>query len=344
MGLLADKSLVGVHIGSHSLKVVKLKTGAGTPVLSAAFTVQVPQERAEMAETATLIRDGLKAHKIKGKRAATILAGHALISRQLSLPVMPDKDLREAVIWEMRKETGIPAEELVIDYMVSSASSIDNKLSVAAFASRKTEAHSMISLFKDAGLELRLLSVTSSALLTVFNHNNTWEKGVNYALLAIADKTSTLVIASQGKILFVREITFGGEDITRTVAAGIRKDSVEAEEYKKRYGLEVPTEDAETVGVAMRSLVERLCVEIYRSIDYYQAQFKGGPVSTIYITGGSSLIIGIDDFIAETIGISCFRHDPFKNIKIGSSLDSEAVRAIAPSLNIATGLALSRQR
>lgn len=343
MGLFGDNNIIAVQVGSHSLKVVKLKSGAGTPVLAAAFSTKIPEDVRENAGIAAFIKDALKAHKVQGSIAATTISGHELISRQLSLPVMPEKDLREAVIWEMRKETGIPAEELVTDYMVSSgAATDDNKISVAAFATRSDESLTLISMFKEAGLDLRLLSVEPAALLTVFDHNNKWEKDVNYAILAIGDQSSTLVIAKEHKVLFTREITFGGDDITRSIAAGLHVDSTEAEEYKIRWGLDVPSEDAETVGTAMRSLIERLCIEIHRSIDYFQAQFRGGAVPSLYLAGGSSLLNGIDDFISETIGIACFSHDPFKKIKIPASMDKEAVLALGPSLNIATGLALSR--
>ncbi len=343
MAIFSDKSLIGIHVGSHTLKVVKLNLGAGTPVINAAFSTKIPDGIAENGEIGLFIKDSLRAHKVSGNRAATVITGHSLISRQLSLPVMPDKDLREAVIWEMRKETGIPADELVVDYMISSTpSGDDNKLSVSAFASRDSDTKRLMSTFKDAGLELRLLSGVPAALLTVFDHNNKWEKDTNYALLSIRDTTSSFVIVSEGTILFTRELTFGGDDITRSIAAGLHIDSMAAEEYKWMYGLEVPEEDAEKVGKAMKSLIERLCIEIHRSIDYFQAQFRGGAVPNLFLAGGSSLTKGIDDFISETIGISCFRHDPFKKIKIPSTLNKELVMAISPSLNIATGLALSR--
>jgi type IV pilus assembly protein PilM len=237
----------------------------------------------------------------------------------------------------------VPAADLVTDYVNAAAATEQNKLSVIAFSIVKDEVTRSIGLFKDAGLELKVADVAPAALLAVFDLNNKWEPGVNYAMLDMGDSRSTLVILKDGRLAFTREISFGGADITRSLAATLGITAEEAEEYKAAHGMSVPQDDQKKVGEAITSLAERLCIELSRSIDYYQAQFRGGVVANIFLSGGTASLKGIDDYISDTLGVVCFVHDPLKNIKIPGHIDSQALKSISTALNVAIGLSTRTQ-
>lgn len=333
-------NLIGVDIGSYSLKVVKLKGGAGSYTLESAGCVKIPEDAAQGPPLSGFLAEMIRSQKMRGREAASIITGPALISRHMFLPVMPDKDLKEAVSWDIRKEVAMPASDLVTDYVNAAAGAEQNKLSVIAFSIVKDEVTSVILLFKDAGLVLRVIDVVPSALLAVFDLNNKWETGVNYAVLNIGDASTTLVILRDGRLAFTREIAFGGCELTQSLAATLNITAEEAEQYKGAHGLDVPEDDREKVGEALTSLIERLCLELSRSIDYYQAQFRGGAMAKIFLAGGTASLKGIEDYMSDTLGMACFVHDPLKNVKIPGHIDREALKSISPALNVALGLAM----
>lgn len=339
------KNIIGVDIGSCALKIVQFKGGIGSYTLSAAVSVNANKSAVAASETggtnaevSGLIADIIRSKNLKPRLAASAMPPHTLFTRNLYLPVMPERDMKEAVKWEIRKEISFPPSELISGYVLagSSAKSAENLVSIIAFGSRRSDVEKISNILKTAGLELRVADAVPMAMLAVFDINNDWEHGVNYAMIDIGQSRSTLAIFKEKKLCFAREITYGGADLTAALVDAMRKDQPEAELYKIEHGLNASDEEFKK---AMSSSVEGLCAELQRSFDYYQAQFREGAVSKLFLSGGTATLKGIDEFISRSIGISAFRHDPFKRVKIPKHLASPALLESSPSLNVAAGLA-----
>lgn len=338
-------NLIGVDIGSYSVKVVALVGTEGAYTLGGAALFRLPREGGEgLPATPPFLSGILKAKRIRGSRAAALMSGPSLIFKHLKLPVMPEKDLKEAVRWEVRKDLAIAVSpaDLVLDYMTAAraAKPGNNTLSIIAFAAVRSDVERSISLFRDAGLELRVLEVVPSALLFSFNANNEWEPGVNYAMLDIGETKSTLAILKDKRLSFAREIGTGGADFTRHLASGMGKPEEDAEEYKIAFGL---TSDGgmeeDKAKKILSQAVERLCVEVQRSFDYFQAQFREGSVSKLFLSGGSARLKGIEEFVSNIIAVPVFKDDPLRSIRIPKGLDAAELAEISPCLTVATGLA-----
>ncbi|MBI5810333.1 MAG: type IV pilus assembly protein PilM, partial [Deltaproteobacteria bacterium] len=298
-----NKNLIGVDIGAYSVKVVKFRGGKGAFTLEGAACLKLPKEAgAGTATTAVtgLIMEIIRSQRIGGRFAAAAFPGNALTMRHIYLPSMPEKDLKEAVRWEIRKELTFPANELLADYVLAggAAKTEANMLSIIAFAAKKSDADDITSAVKNAGLELRAIESVPTALLAAFNINNIWEDGVNYAMLDIGENRSTLAILKDRRLNFVREISFGGVDLTVAAAEASNKEASEAEEYKAAHGMTAEAgEDGDKVTKRLSGCVEGLCSELHRSFDYYQAQFREGAVGKLFLSGGSAQLAGIDGFI-----------------------------------------------
>jgi Tfp pilus assembly PilM family ATPase len=113
----------------------------------------------------------LNALKIKGRRAATALSMDHVVFRHLELPKMPEADLREAVKWELKKDSAIAGGELVTDYLtLGPASSAEpEKLSVIAFAAARSDINPLIDTLRAAAVDLRVIDVVPTALLAAFD-------------------------------------------------------------------------------------------------------------------------------------------------------------------------------
>lgn len=336
------KNLIGTDIGSYAVKVVRLKGGGGSYSLDTALSMRVPREGGAELPVSRLLADFLKTNRVAGREAAAAIAGPSLIFRHLTLPLMPEKDMDEAVGWEIRKEIGVPASEVVTDYVASGrpGAAEGGKQPVIAFAARRGDVDEVISLFDDSGLELRAINVIPAALLAVFDENNDWETGVSYAMVEMGETSSVLAILKDRLLVFTREISFGGGDLTRAIAEALNMGTDEAERYKEAHGLDVASVGGHTLKETIDSIVERLCTEIHRSVDYYQAQFSGEVPGRIFLSGGTASLKGLDDVMTNSLGLPCFIHDPFRRIIIPSSIDSDALRLLSPSMNVAAGLAV----
>ena len=337
-------NLIGVDIGSYSVKVVSLVGTEGSYTLGGAALFRLPGEGGEAHRRyAPLSLRHIAGQRIKGRRAAALMNNPSLIFKHLKLPVMPEKDMKEAVRWEVRKDLAIAVSpaDLILDYIsaAKAAKPGDNTVSIVAFAAVRSDVERTIALFRDAGLELRVLEVTPSALLFSFNINNAWEPGVNYAMLDIGETKSTLAILKDKRLSFTREIGIGGADFTKQLASGIGKPEAEAEDYKIAFGLTADDKDEDRAKQFLTQAVERLCTEVQRSFDYFQAQFREGSVAKLFISGGSSRLKGIEAVISKIIAVPVFKDDPLRSIQIPKAFDRAELSGIAPCLTVAVGLA-----
>ncbi|MBI5236122.1 MAG: type IV pilus assembly protein PilM [Deltaproteobacteria bacterium] len=336
------KDLIAVDIGSYSAKVVGLSGSPGAFAVEGAAYIKLPAQEAGNAAISGGFLSGLvSAQRLSGKGVSALMTGRSLIFRHLYLPPMPESDLKEAVRWELKKEGAI-AGDYVSDYCLAgkSARPGENMLSIIAFAADRSESEAAISLYKNAGLKIRVLDTVPTALLFAFDSHEEWQDKVNYAALDIGRLKSTLVILRDKMLVFVREIAFGGEDITKAVADGMKMETEEAEGLKFTEAVHVRQTDVDGATHFMKLALERLCSEVHRSLDYYQAQFRGGATSKLFLCGGTAQIPGIDGFVTETLGIPSFVNDPFRGFKMRGTTEAQRIKPVQASFTVATGMAV----
>lgn len=334
-----------VDIGSYAVKVVKIKGKGGSRLLDAVGysrmdNITVPEDDSKISQ---MIRNLFSAHRIKTKKVSAVLTGGSLTLAHLYLPNMPKKDMKEAVRWEMRKQVTFSPEELVCDYAVIGdvKKGEEALLSLIAFGARKKDVERLINVLEGALLEPITVNVTPMAMLACFDYNNAWESGMNYSMIDIGDSKSTLAVFKEKKLMFAREVPIAGREITTAVMNKLACDYDVAEKEKIRCGVARSGEGGEGIADVVSGVLERLAAEAHRSFDYYQAQFREGGISKIFLCGGTARLKGIDDFFTNILGVPCFIDDPLRNIKIEPKrFDAARVREFAPDLAVTVGLAL----
>ncbi len=337
---LTDKNLIGIDIGSYSVKFVHLEGDPDSYTLKAASCVRVGKDGWERLQGP--LGGFVKFHNLKGKRFAGLMSGHSLTFRHLNLHVMPEKEMKDAVKLEIIKEAGNPPDEIVCDYVLAGGegrTSGGNTRPVIAFAAMKSDVEKTMNFYKNAGLELKVLEAVPTALLSAFDMNNSWGEGENYAMLDIGLYKSTLAILKNRRLVFAREISIGGSDLTHTFSQVLFKEEEDADEYKSVHGLDAPAGETDPLKKLLVSPLEALCSELHRSFDYYQAQFRQGHVAKIFLSGGTARLKGIEGFMTGVLGIPSFADDPFRSVNLHSNIDKDELRSIAPCMTVAAGLA-----
>jgi len=338
-------NLTGIDIGSYAVKVVKIK-GAGDRRLLGAVGyskldhLAFPQESSRLSG---ILRTLFSAQKIKTRKVAAVLPGSSLTLMHMYLPKMPKKDMKEAVRWEMRKQISFPPDELVCDFTTIGEvkRGEESMLSLIAFGAQNGDVERLLKTMEDASLNPVAVDVVPMAMLLSFDHNNAWEEGANYSMVDIGDSKSTLAIFKDRKLVFAREIPIGGKELTNVVMNALSCGEDVAEAEKIKYGVVRSDESASGVVDAISGVIERLAAEMHRSFDYYQAQFREGGISKIFLCGGTAKLKGIDDFLANILGIPCFIDDPLRNIRVEPKrFDAARLKGFAPDLAVAVGLSL----
>ena len=329
--MFGHNTFTGIDLGSWSIKAVTISGRRGSYTLKNAAYMKLAQEDRHGSVSAQTLASFLRSKGIRPGKAAVLMTGHSLMFRHFSLPPMPEKDLKEAVKWEIRKEVSIAPADIVADFVTAAEAKggPDQKSSIIAFAGVRKDIDSIIGLYGEAGVEARVIEVVPTALLASFDASNLWENDANYAILDMGLQKSTLAIFKRKRLAFTREISIGGDDFTRALQRTSGKTSHEAEDMKG---------SAHAGDSSFQTATERLASELQRSFDYYQAQFREGGVDKLFLSGGTALLRGLDSMISGTIGVHTFIDDPFRKIRLPHG--AEGLTGLGPCFSVATGLAM----
>ncbi len=210
-----------------------------------------------------------------------------------------------------------------------------------------TSAQNIIRCANSAGLNVHDIVLeqlaSSEAVLTKD------EKDLGVALVDIGGGTSDLAIFVGGSIKHTAVLALGGDQITTDLAYGLQTPITEAEELKKKWGgcrssLTDPEEVIDVPGVGgrgVRSLSRSVMVEIIEpriseifSLLKREIQLSGYEElisSGLVLTGGSSLVAGIDTLAEEIFQ---------KPVRVGMPLGVGGLTDVVNKPQYATGVGL----
>jgi type IV pilus assembly protein PilM len=110
MGLFGRKDITGIDIGAGSIKVVRIARGGMRPKLLSAGLVEFPLDTAKTNSVTADLKYLVSGKKIGEKNILTLMPGKHLTIRSLTLPKMPQSELREAVRWESKRHISYPLD------------------------------------------------------------------------------------------------------------------------------------------------------------------------------------------------------------------------------------------
>jgi Tfp pilus assembly protein PilN len=102
--------------------------------------------------------------------------------------------------------------------------------------------------------------------------------------------------------------------------------------------------DLSKISFLVRPVLERLAVEIGRSLDYFRSQFHAERIDSLLLTGGGSNLTDIASYLSGELRLPAEQFIPFRKILLDSKkIDSQAAQALEPmsaQFTVATGIAL----
>ncbi|MDD2752003.1 MAG: type IV pilus assembly protein PilM [Candidatus Omnitrophica bacterium] len=323
---------VGIDIGSVAIKAVKLKLFE-----EKAEIVDIKIEPFALDSAAVLknIAQSMQAKKINFS-----ISGPSSIIRYVDFPKMNPGELQSAMKFEAQKHIPFTLTEVNLDSYILKADSPDNKMLVLLAAVKKDLVSARMKLAQEAGLSINLIDNDSLAMVNAFCFNyscDTKEEQKTIALLNIGALNSNLNILEAGLPRFSRDIHIAGNNFTQKIADLLGVDFKAAEILK----INPEAQNQAKVSLAIDSVLSRLVTETRSSFDYYETQ-SASSVTKIFLSGGSSLAIGIKEKLATLLGVEVEYWDPLKQITVAGSLDAQAIKKSSNQLCVAIGLALRK--
>jgi len=349
------KGIIGLDIGSHSIKVMELKEAkGGTWKLSKFGLHKLPAEAivdgAIMNSSAVVegIRDLVARHKIKAREVTTAISGHSVIIKKITLPSMSEEELSESIQWEAEQYIPFSINDVNLDTQILSRSDETGQMDVLLVAAKKDVIQEYTAVISEAGLKPLIVDVGSFSIENCFDLNDDGETSEVVALVNIGASLININILNNGISAFTRDINMGGNQLTEEIQKQLNVSYEEAEALK--LGGNIATSQSTTeavvpqeVGAILRSSSEAMAVEIQRSIDFYLATAAGLTLSKLVLSGGTAKVAALKDALESTLGTKVEVSDPFRKISFNpKEFDPDYLRDLGPMSSVVVGLATRR--
>lgn len=343
----SSKKVVGLDLGSSSIKMAELKISGNFAELENFASVQTPQQALSNGEITDsfLLGEAVKLlHKeqrFSRVNANVGMWGNSAIVKKISLPKRDPKELQEQIKFEAQQYLPFDISQVTLEHHILPFSTTPDMMDVLIIAAQNDFVGKYIEVATFAGLKCKIIDVSSLALANIFEFNyGRFSEPI--ALFNFGANSTQFLVILQGEVLFVRDIPVGGFHFTNEISKNMGITLEEAEALKlsstnDKGGDEVP----ENTRTFMKMALDYVTEEIRNSIDFYSASGGDLQITKAYFTGGASLTEGMSEHLQEVLKIPFEQLNPLLKVKsTNKKLTPQYLAQITPFLATALGLAL----
>jgi type IV pilus assembly protein PilM len=351
MPIPKKNQLVGVDIGSHSIKVAEIDDTTRGMVLKNFGTIGLPQDAIvegsikEMEIVSAALKNLLQNLKIKNKNVAVSVSGYSVIVKKITIPRKEERDLEGSIQSEAEQYIPFDINDVNLDYQILYSGGEEEEegkesyMDVLLVAAKKDIVEEYISLLQLTELNPAILDIDAFALQNTFEISDHEQSGC-HALVHIGAQHLTINVIKDGISIFTRDSSYGGSQVTGEIQKKLNISYQEAERIKLG-AKPIGAQQGPTIEETFTSTVTRWGQEIKRALDFVTTTFTDIKVDDILLSGGSSLIPGFTKYLGLETGLKIDTLNPFANMEIREkSFDIGYLNYSAPIAVISIGLAL----
>ncbi len=335
-------AMVGIDIGSKTIKIVEIdKQGASFSLAASGVvgysgvTIDKMSDEKEMSSLGQIVKKLHAQAGVSTKDVVLSIPEPLVFTRTIKFPLLTDTEIASAVKWESEQYIPIPINEAIIQHTILSRNEKTSppEVLVLLVAAPKAVVEKYVKVVQLAGLNTVAVETELIALTRALSPP---DKTV--LLVDLGASSTNIAISKMGLLSFSRSISIAGDAFTRAVSQGLGVTPLQAEEYKKTYGLTEGQLEGKVKGVI--DPVLRLVVdEIKKAISYYITEEKGETPTALIVTGGTSVIPEMFTTLTKLVGMEVLVGNPFAKIRV----DAQTAKKLAPYASlygVAVGLAL----
>lgn len=352
-------SVVGIDIGSSSIKAVQLKKEKGKAVLETYGELSLGSYADSPVGSLTnlsaevlaqALKDVLKESQVTASDVALALPSASSLVFVLELPgSISEKDLKEVVPIEARRYIPVPLTEVTLDWWTIpqreeastpegvgvSTVSVGKKTEVLVAAIHNDTLSKYREIVERTGLSGGLFEIEIFS-----NIRSTLGWDLSSALLVDFGASKTkLSIVESGILRKSHIIARGGADITGNLATALDVPFARAEALKKEFGL-LGIGTNKNVADVSALVIDYIFSEANEVLlNYERANNK--TINKVVLTGGGALLKGLLEKARENFKIEAVIADPFNKAETPEFL-KKVLQSVGPPFGVAIGLALKK--
>jgi len=252
---------------------------------------------------AKALREFLRSHRVREKSVVSSMGYTGVIVHYFDIPNIPQTEINPAIQLELMQVTPGGTKNLEYDYILLPGR--NGRRTVLFVGYQRERCEFFTGALNRAGLKPLIMEHNSLAVLNCFNFLNEKHKGPVF-ILNMGHRTTNFALAEEkNAFILIRDIHFGGKNITELVAAGMNISDTDAEIYRSR------KENAEDVKKLVESGIEELLFEVKTGMEYYRSRTEKSP-ATLFLTGGASVIPGVSEALERSLNIKVVLWNPLE--------------------------------
>lgn len=350
LGLKKGGSVIGVDVGSSSLKVVQLRRESGTAVLETYGEIALgPYAGAEVGQATNLpaekiaetLKDLLREANVTTKNAGLSIPFSRSLLTLVELPRRENAEEQKTVVsLEARKYIPVPVSEVQLDWFIlpdalPEGTEVPNKVKVLIVAVHNDELALLQKVVEGAGIMASFFEIEIfSTIRSVVD-----EPVKPVMILDIGASATKVYVVERGVVAISHNIRQGGQDVTRTIASAHKLEMAHAETVKKQHGF-VGSGGAPYDKQTIELVFSRIFEEARRVVTKFETT-NGRSVTAIVLTGGGGVTKELAAYAQSFFSIEVQVADPFGKTAAPAFM-RPVLKEIGPEFAVAVGLALRK--
>jgi len=343
-GIGAAKNVVGLDIGSSSIKAVELRKNKGQIEVAhigyepLASDIVVDSMIVDSGSVSSAISKLFTENAMKSKLVATSVSGHSVIVKKIAIPTMNEQELAEHIGTEAAQHIPFDIADVNIDFQILSEDLSGPQMDVLLAAVKKDKILNYTNVLSLAGKSPAIVDIDAFALQNCYEYNYDPAPGATVALLNLGASVMNINIVKGATPLFTRDVSVGGNQYTDSLQKELDLSFDDAEALK--LGRQVGTVTADAKGPILQQVTEIIVLEIQKTFDFFRATAPGEHIERIYLAGGSSKVPGLIEALRQEFSIPVELLNPFQRVGLPLGQTAALVDQNAGQLAVAVGLAL----
>jgi type IV pilus assembly protein PilM len=350
-----ETSVIGIDIGSSSIKIVQLSRKGGKAVLDTYGELALgPYGNVEIGRATNLppekiseaLNDVIRESKMTSKSSGIAIPfGSSLISL-IEMPAVSDQQLAQMVPLEARKYIPVPISEVMLDWILV-PKQVDKELNFKGDPTPQEKIDVLIVAIHNETLARYQSIVTGSRLETSFFEIEIFstirsvldQDTTTQMIVDLGAATTKVYIVERGIIRASHVISRGAQDITLGMARTLNI-SVQEAEIMKRDLAHIDEAKRKAVEDVVGLTLDYIFSEAQRVLLSYQKKFNK-DIAKVVMVGGGARLQNILKRAESNFQTAVVLGDPFGKTEAPAFLE-EVLKHTGPEFAVALGIALRK--
>ena len=299
--------VLGLDLGSHTLKAVVVETTYRGATVKNYFTAPVPPDGEKLDRLKAALPKLLEQGAGLVDSVVVSLPGTTLATHPISLPFSDVKKIESTLAFEVESQLPYDLDDAVFDHQIASSDEKGAQLLVGV--ARKTELKPMLEALRDAKLDPRIVThaglVYQSLLSTL--PPATVEGEAVVAVLDLGHERCNLAIGKPGGVVeFARTFAGGGWSLTKALSNEFKISLADAQAWKEEHGAVgtevVGTEAERAAGAFMRAL-QPVLRDLRSTLKSYDSRSNHRQIGALLICGGTAKLRGLAEQLGRDLNL-----------------------------------------